>query len=65
MVLVLLYQLLLELGFHPLAGWWPLEDVERYSCWFQKLSFFCDRIFFSFVKFLLHFFHGTVFSLAN
>ena len=61
MILVVVYRLLVKLGFHQLAGCWPLEDVQAYYCWFQKLSFFCGRIFFSFVKFLLHFFHGTLF----
>ena len=65
MILVVVYRLLVKLGFHQLAGCWPLEVVQRYYCWFQKLSFFDGRIFFSFVKFLLYFFHDTLFSLAN
>ena len=60
-----LYQFLLELFFHQFAECLPLEDVQRHSCWFQMLSFFFGMIFFTFVKFHLHCFHGTHFSLEN
>ena len=65
MVLVHVYELLLELCHHQLARQLPDQEVQRYYSWFHVLTFFVGRIFFSFVKFYLHVFHGTLLSLAN